>query len=102
MVAVVNSQQISMIGVGAVVISGYKSGLFCLGASQVRIQKDVFADMADDEVGVGAVVDSRLLVKLHKIAFFLQVARLANGIDKEFWGAIFFRVSLLKDNLYFV
>lgn len=91
-----------MISVWAIMIGRHKRALFSPSAAQVGIEEDVFADMADDEVGVGAVVDSRLLVQLDKIAFFLQVARLSDGIDEEFWGATFFGVSLLKDDLYFV
>lgn len=60
-----------MISIWAIVICGHKSSLFCFGASKVGIQKDVFADMAHYEVGVGAVVDSRLLIKFYKIALFL-------------------------------
>lgn len=70
-----------MISVRAVLICGYKSGLFRLCASQIGIQKNFFADMTDDEVGIGAVVDSCLLIVLYEIAFFLDVARLPNCID---------------------
>lgn len=58
--------------------------------------------MTDDEVGVGTVVDSRLLVEFYEIAFFLQVTRLAYDIDEEFRRATFLRVGLLKDDFYFV
>lgn len=102
MVAVVKGYQVSLICVWAILISGHKLALFCLCASQVRVEKNVFADMADNEVGVGAMVDSRLLVKLDEIAFFLQVTGLSNGIDEELRRAAFLRVGLLKDDLYFV
>ena len=71
----------SMISIRAVLICGNKWGLFRLCASQVGVQKDFFADMTDDKVGISSVIDSCLLVILYEIAFFLQVARLPNGVD---------------------